>query len=196
MSKVILIPVHPDTCSNILNEIATILIRKFKVEVGTKVYVYCTVGNYDLFEDIATHKFILQKNSSGYSCAINNTNLNGKVVASFVVSKCDVIKHTNLPSTINNNNVLKKACISDESYLKYAKSKSLYALHISQLKIFDRPKELKEFEKWVDCAKLSSKAPKCLACPYSYMEDDGLVACARPVIKKAPQSFVYVEELK
>lgn len=66
--------------------------------------------------------------------------------------------------------------------------RTFYTLHISDLKIYDKPKELSEFR--TPC-KVPIKTT-CSGCGYAstYME-----YCTRPCITRPPQSWCYVEEL-
>ena len=68
---------------------------------------------------------------------------------------------------------------------KLGKGKSLYGLHIGDLKIYDKPKELNEFRK---LCKIN--LPMCDRCEY-YSTWNG--RCEN--ITRAPQSWCYVEEL-
>lgn len=42
---------------------------------------------------------------------------------------------------------LQKACLTEEEFKRYGNGKTLYGWHISDLKIYDKPKELSEFRK-------------------------------------------------
>lgn len=60
-----------------------------------------------------------------------------------------------------------------------------YGWHITDLRIYDVPRELSEFERPYECDKCDAKwASECNAC-----HDDGK-------IKRAPQSWCYVEEVQ
>lgn len=69
----------------------------------------------------------------------------------------------------------------------YGQDKPLYGWHISDLKIYGKPKELNEFIK--PC--LYGGSP-CKVCEY-YSDYSG--EC-RNIITRSPQSYVYVEEVK
>ena len=77
------------------------------------------------------------------------------------------------------------ACMDGFDTEKYAKDKILYGWHISDLKIYDTPRELGEFERPYECGECNAKwASECNAC---YEENK---------IKRAPQSWCYVEAME
>ena len=75
--------------------------------------------------------------------------------------------------------LLDKTCLTEEELFDYIGGGSGYAIHISQLEIFDRPKELWEFDKCVLTEDLS--------------HDNIIFIHQRYKITKAPQNFCYVE---
>lgn len=87
--------------------------------------------------------------------------------------------------------VKKETCLTLEQIIDYVgDSKNAYGWHISNLVIYDEPKELSEF-----CA-----IKKCNSCKQSGYESSACIydeKCEVPTpIKKAPQSWCYCEELK
>lgn len=83
---------------------------------------------------------------------------------------------------------IKKSCIPKVDLNKYgANVQCLYAWHISDLKIYDKPRELSEFIK--PCPYGDSP---CQVCEY-YSDYSG--EC-RNIITRPPQSYMRVEELK
>ena len=113
--------------------------------------------------------------------------INGKVVASFVVSECEEIKMLKKYVGTYTDYQLQNACIDMNEAKRYSKKKPLFAWHISQLKIFDRPKEIKDF---VSVNKCNINCP--LDAPYECKTKRCIQYCR---ITKAPQSYCYVEEL-
>lgn len=82
----------------------------------------------------------------------------------------------------------------------YGKGKTLYGWHISDLKIYDRPKELSEFNA---VCRYINEDKSChfrkVMCPYQqfdYNEDGSIniVECSRVIIRP-PQSWQYIEDL-
>lgn len=77
-------------------------------------------------------------------------------------------------------------CLTYEEVKAYAKGKNLYGWHISDLKIYDTPKELGEFRK---CAYPKQK------CLDEKCEHWGYCGCGN-VVARPPQSWCYVDEVK
>ena len=97
-------------------------------------------------------------------------------------------------------------CHSEATGLKcselenYGEGKPLYGLHISDLKIYDKPKELREFSPICsyknDDGSCQYRKVDCLYQQRDYNTDGSvnLVTCGKS-ITRAPQSWQYVEEL-
>ena len=193
MSKSILLSIRPEWVEKILNGEKTIEVRKqFPKDYVGWVYIYCTKD----------YKKILFENG-GYGWRLNTWNKNknvittnnGKVVARFW---CDKVETISLPytyfgtnkwvscenertlqtETIDEQELLKKSCISEEQIYKYLNFKKSpkqvgYAIHISKLEIFDEPRELSEFNYWKDKSEYG--------CWYENK------------LTKAPQNYCYIE---
>ena len=96
-------------------------------------------------------------------------------------------------------NFLTAACLSEEEVVRYRENlpyyKPLYGLHISDLKIYGKPKELSEFIS-------PSKAKKCvdycvngICSNLGYEELCGAIRrCEYKKITRPPQNYIYVEE--
>jgi len=149
--KAVLIATHPKWCEKICHEIGkdkngkpiyekTIEVRKTKPSIPTpfKVYIYET---YDKkYDDIGIcwekGKFFV------HGCK--------KVIGEFVCE--DVIllefqKFTLYDTYINLEKYKKEMCLSSRQVFEYGCGKNLYGWRISDLKIYDMPKELSEFYK-------------------------------------------------
>ena len=107
----------------------------------------------------------------------------GKVLGEFV---CDGIVQL-----FENFYDLQRSCLSWEEIQVYAKGKSLYGWHISDLKIYDKPKELKDI-----ATRCTVKS--CIGCEHYDLGDyynppecrvEGFKPITRP-----PQSWCYIEE--
>ena len=125
-------------------------------------------------------------------------NLNRKVIGEFV---CDEITYLGNVSTDpwcaligdvhewHKQLVTKYACLTEEELLKYG---GKYAWHISNLVIYDKPRELSEF--YNECEK-----PECDDCPHLHFENtpnsyEGWCEFDEKIpIKRPPQSWCYVE---
>lgn len=98
--------------------------------------------------------------------------------------------------TMLNNDDLKEMCLSAQELFDYiGVGKHLYAWHISDLKIYDKPRELSEFNR--PCVSPTHDCEDCIKgkTPYTwgFDEDKGTIFCTRK-IKRPPQSWCYVEE--
>ena len=93
-----------------------------------------------------------------------------------------------------------------KKYVGYGDGK-FYAWHISELKIYDKPKELGEFISTVKCKKFEDYMMECDYNCRSYHAYSSLTACGmeddsecmsngHKPITRAPQSWCYVEDLE
>ena len=83
---------------------------------------------------------------------------------------------------------LRKSCLTYEEISNYLKGKKGYAWHISNLVVFDRPKELGEFKHY--------NKPSCDGCPFQYSIECDYhreVECDDIPLIKAPQSWQFIE---
>jgi len=165
--KSIILSIQPKYVAKILSGEKTIEVRKVipQCETPFKVYVYCTKaklknGKYlylnplekrkdlGITEDWIPLESFLTINGgtiNEFDCSL----LNGKVVAEFIVNKVTNITHKGFvnPEFLEQE-LFQKSCLSTEEFFKYSDNykKDLYGFHISDLKIYDKPKELGEFK--------------------------------------------------
>ncbi|MDE6504850.1 MAG: hypothetical protein K2L42_03170 [Clostridia bacterium] len=169
--KSVLISIQPKWCERIASGKKTIEVRKTapKLKTPFKCYIYCT-GNKDA--QYLVRKDGIIQNLYCYDVVKNNLGvLNCKVIGEFV---CDGIVQI-----FENFYDLQRSCLSWEEIQAYAKGKPLYGWHISDLVIYDKPKELGEFKKGY-----SNETKGAWAADYSQYP----VWLTRP-----PQSWCYVE---
>lgn len=203
--KSVLISIQPKFCELIANGKKTIEVRKTrpKIETPFKCYIYCTKPKYD-HEDFITVNAGTEKAVAFYG--------GGKVIGEFI---CDTIYPIEVfrNGTIRNWNYynLSKSCLSFDEMAEYiGRPKTVdgchtgYGWHISDLVIYDEPKKLTAFMK--PCNKGDFPCGLCehfgykLTRQIDYVKDKAVVvgtktrACTNWV-KKAPQSWCYVEEL-
>lgn len=144
--KSVLISIQPKWCELIASGKKTVEVRKTrpKLETPFKCYIYCTSSN--------VHECLMQ-NEGGvkliYACnyktaiPIGGNISNGKVIGEFVCACMTGLKADNIVQAYYNNT--KDTCLTDEEIKKYANGGKLYYWHISDLVIYDEPKELGEF---------------------------------------------------
>lgn len=160
----------------------TIEVRKTKPNLTTpfKCYIYETKAIYK---------------PSGSHCLFQGR---GKVIGEFV---CDEITGGFWIAPFSDY-LQSQSCLSYDEVCDYANGKPIFAWHISDLKIYDKPKELSEFvmPSKIGCC----NEGKCKGCKWLDMgngfniEDD----CFAPFdtdeykpLRRPPQSWCYVERL-
>lgn len=157
-------------------------------EVPFKAYIYETKGQYVKFTHGAHTKY-------GYG--------RGKVIGEFICDKVDKImtlQHTyynflGVPLATTTeyciwNDDLPQMCLTKKEIEEYGKGKTLYGWHISDLKIYDKPKELGDFKKHCHYKDRNSY---CLANECEYYSDWTGICCNW--VERPPQSWMYVEDL-
>ena len=128
--KAILMSIQPKWCELIANGTKTIEVRKTAPkEVPFKVYIYQTKKHwiYKLLPWLAKWQ--------------------AKVVGEFICDKVNFVKYEGSRYIINNdlaytNGIAVKSCLGYSDMYKYLRNKNGFALHISDLKIYNKPKNL------------------------------------------------------
>lgn len=191
-------------------------IQKLIDEQGfADIYVYCTKDE-ELYKFSWNKTWWYEnfKHFTDMGCdqahAIDSDNLNGKVLFKFRCYKVEKIKlpytlfgtnewvkceaqRTLQTETLDEKDLLKLSCLKDIDFYTYLNFKNSpnnvgCAIHISDLEIFDRPKELSEFK--------VKKTYICKNCPPKYQYGVCLKDCTETLsLTKAPQNFCYVEVL-
>ena len=154
--KAIMLSIQPKWTAKILNGEKTIEIRKkFPKDYVGWVYIYVTKEKDKheicIYDNPIEHRIMcsryhfLDNGEEARIALFNPRYIKGKVVARFW---CDKVEHY-VKSIYNGKRcdykeLLKKSCIDGYDLVEYC-NLTFYALYISQLKIFDKPKELSEF---------------------------------------------------
>ena len=183
MAKAVLISIRPEWVEKILSGKKTLEVRRNrpKLETPFKCYIYCT--------------------NSGV--AMGMWGKHGKVVGEFTCDNIETYNYDYCPHPeigmdydcgdswweIDDED-LKSACLTEEKFLYYAfGSEAMYGWHISKLEIYDTPKVLSKFRRICD------KGCRCEGCA-RYWGNGGNCGIESLRIKRPPQSWCYVEELK
>jgi predicted transcriptional regulator len=161
MSKCVLLSIRPQYCELIANGKKTIEVRKSrpKLETPFKCYIYCTAPKkfYKISEHMATSAEYLHlcdgkvTMSDGFEFfgREDYEGLNRKVIGEFVCDDIDEISvHYDTLYCVKNSqpNKLSQMCLTIDEVKQYLKDKNLgYNWHISDLQIYDKPRELNEF---------------------------------------------------
>ena len=180
MSKAVLISIKPKWVEKIAQGKKTIEVRRTAPkEVPFKCYIYMTQGKY--------------KDLGLYSEGIYQNRM--KVIGEFI---CDrVIEWKYLPDDVFPSWLRmyyisvddgEKTCLSYREIEEYGKGKTLYGWHISDLKIYDKPKELNEF--CIPCKTNCEDCKKPLF--YDCWKEKGKIK----VVTHPPQSYMFVEEVE
>lgn len=200
--KEVLISIQPKWCELIANGTKTVEVRKTKPKLNTpfKCYIYCTKEKQQYLQSRSNMFFYLEsKDFIGGHGAGLYTRLNGKVIGEFLCNETTRIAHCGYDNRrielniVDENLTIKKL---DEGFLsrcqlsysdieKYANGGDVYGWHISDLVIYDEPKNLSEFKKinrecWY--ADLGLAKRDCLECKNE--------EC---YVSRPPQSWCYVE---
>ena len=143
MSKAVLTSIRPQWCEKIASGEKIIEVRKTrpKMETPFKCYIYCTNG-----ETVRMPPRAYRKNIDG-SIVYKQEIMNGKVIGEFVCDQIDTLLPANEPYGIYNidDDYVFQTCLEYGALWDYGNGQTLYGWHISNLKIYDEPKELGEF---------------------------------------------------
>ena len=180
--KSVLISIRPKWTEKIANGEKTIEVRKTAPqEVPFKCYIYETKGQYVKFTHGAHTKY-------GYG--------RGKVIGEFICDKVYSIKNRGSSFSVADeeqsvtNEIARQSCLYYDDMVSYFGNKDGFGWHISDLKIYDKPKELSEFRKPCPYGDLP-----CWICPSCDKdENDNLIQCFNTV-SRPPQSWQYIEDL-
>ena len=192
MSKAVILSIRPTWCEKIASDEKTIEVRKTRPKLKTpfKCYIYCTVerAGYDalwVLDAPTREKYSFLALSAYLENPKGANKGNGKVIGEFT---CDRIYEL-APFNHAPDDVEKQACLTREEIVNYLNGTG-YGWHISNLKIYDTPKELIEFHTWKKCKSCSKSGYESTACIY---DENCMIPAA---ITKAPQSWCYVEAIK
>nr|DAH39634.1 MAG TPA: hypothetical protein [Caudoviricetes sp.] len=190
MSKAVLISIRPQWCEKIVNGEKTIEVRKTRPKLQTpfKCYIYCTMDHPYISVSCAELDKLNYRTNTVGRC-------NGKVIGEFV---CDCVTPLynvcmddwkRLAGGLHNieKELVNQACLTEAKLHTYAGGKNCFAWHISDLRIYDTPRDLGEFKT------LCRVDADCCACPYYNYTKMG---CDGRVIGRPPQSWCYVDDLQ
>ena len=181
MSKAVLISIRPEWAEKIASGEKTIEVRKTRPNLPTpfKVYLYVTAG------------------SLSYKCPngmIAHCNGGREVIGEFVCDRIVDAFWDNVPDAItrevtgSNLEVLDGSCLSDDEIYAYDGTWEygyVYGWHISDLRIYDKPRQLVDFSR--PCSRAN--------CDERFWVDTCKKCATDRRIKRPPQSWMYVEEM-
>lgn len=203
MPKAVLLSIKPKYCEFIANGKKTIEVRKTRPRLKPpfKCYIYCTQGD-KLWVTTERKRFfcngkvasIINAKDVG-GCYLGNS----KVIGEFVCDRIDTYDDNTISAFSSENYVswndfdLNRACIHPQDFEDYANGKWLYGWHISDLVIYDMPKELGRFWKAGKCPIVAAEN----GCAYEYYCFRlGQTNICGETLTWPPQSWCYVEEVQ
>lgn len=190
--KSVLISIQPKWCELIASGKKMVEIRKNKPKIETpfKVYIYATWNG-------KSTDILLKEGNTLFVADYRNQSkrASGKVIGEFVCDQIDEIgyspeMHGKYISDIDDIHYV--SCVDFEQMFDYLADGYGYGWHISDLVIYNEPKELREFKRVCD--------GNCQSCQYAIWQTNGwayepyIVDC-KP-ITRPPQSWCYVEEVE
>lgn len=189
MSKAVMMSLRPKWCEKIASGEKTIEVRKTKPKLATpfKAYLYVTAGN------------LSYRCPNGMICHCNGGRA---VIGEFVCNKVDwitrigfsgfpvpsrysICSHSNM-SVLPINDLLYAARLTYPELANYLAGGEGYGWHISDLLIYDQPRELSEFQRATD---------PCDFCHAEYTWECTDCKKFGGNIKRPPQSWCYVEAM-
>ena len=177
--KSVMLSIRPKWCEKIVNGKKTFEVRKTrpKLQIPFMCYIYCTMEHpYISVSCGELDKLNYRTNTVG--------RCNGKVIGEFT---CDRIYEL-APINHAPDDVEKQACLTREEIVNYLKGTG-YGWHISDLLIYDQPRELTAFRR------LCPNDLYCEACAM-YSNNNGICNNGALTLRRPPQSWCYVEESK
>ena len=195
MGRSVMISVKPRFCDLIAREKKKIEVRKTrpKTEIPFKCYIYCTRAKRS--EKLYSNGTVIVKDtrklldpSVRYPGSKIFQRWNGKVIGEFI---CDTIitDHTFGHDPLFNA----LSCMNDAEIASYCTANEMYGWHISDLTIYDKPKDLSDFYK--PCVYGEESDVSCFLCDKSGYRPDMHIDCFNKVTRP-PQSWCYAEEEK
>lgn len=207
--KAVLLSIRPEWCQKIFGGEKTIEVRKTvpNLETPFTVYVYQTKIKFKVKNWQENFQSIVFTPNGGVEEG------NGKVIGSFVCDKHEVFDSAwsewaygcapyDVPCAMpmSEERAIKickeYGCMSLDDIVKYFGDEDWTAhfWHITEPKLFDKPKMVTEFAVYGRCAQECSEYDICM----KYDSEETRVECpdfAKAPLKRAPQSWCYVEEI-
>lgn len=197
--KSVLISIHPKWCDLIASGKKTIEVRRTRPNIETpfKCYVYETKARSDMptFVDEDGHVLYTGR---------------GQVIGEFICDNVFLLRPytydggsadleqrkliQTFEGSSKDNEILSATCLSQDEIFDYIGVDNYgYGWHISDLKIYDKPRELSEFGRGCDAEHINEI--HCRDCKKLVSFDDCCEVMCKP-LNRPPQSWCYVEELQ
>ena len=185
--------------------------KKFPKNYRGWVYIYVTKALPLLLKNKDRDKIFINKLKAVEKDDLDRfphiQKFNGKVVARFWCDNIDEYYRgfnlepnpiTGIHDSIANSRLIEESCLTYDEICEYSESNKLsfFAIHISKLELFDKPKPLSDFmpRKWDKCGvKDKNGLYQCHKCPHAIHYGHGFGDCGYAPLKRPPQSWQYVE---
>lgn len=177
----VLLSIKPKYCELIASGAKTIEVRKTapKLNQDFKCYIYQT-KNPEYCRDLQAIGEI------DHALAVESSS--GKIIGEFI---CDGIidLHDHGAAFIAITDIdLKGCCLNYNQLHNYANGKTLFGWHISNLIIYDEPKELNEFKRY-------NRTEENSPCAHTKWLYEPCETCKECNLIRPPQNWCYVEEI-
>ena len=195
--KAMILVLTPEEGANLLNGDLSILARKkFPSDYVGWVYTYVTKDkDHDLFVENGKYQAYFRHNRKMHSKRLGQEPLNGKVIAKFWCDKVEEIIFSfsgMYTKSINHNELLKLSCLTNEELEKHLPISNGKAIHVTDPKPFDEPKEISEFYK-LGAWKVYEEQ---LDSSYIKRTEQEIMKSLGQVLTSAPRNgWCYVEEI-
>lgn len=192
--KAVLISIRPEWVEKIVRGKKTIEVRKTKPSIPTpfKCYIYCCK---------ARSQWRYSEGEIVYA--------QQHVIGEFICDKVMFLTPLGLRGFEMHEEILKMMCLTNDDLNAYGGLKTLYGWHITDLKIYDKPKALWQFYK-CDAKSFKELNDTGEICDYCQYSSHGLYLCKGRfcdetyeayldknfTLTRPPQSWMYVEELE
>lgn len=136
MNKAVLISIRPEWCKLIASGRKTVEVRKNEPKLSKpfKCFIYCTMPNPTHQKDVVE---------------IAGKRINGKVWAEFTCFNIESFTTDYRQDEEQTMRLSKKSCVSYEDLAEYEQNAHcLFGWHISDLMVYDTPRDLHEFSRF------------------------------------------------
>lgn len=183
MSKAVMLSIRPKWCEKIVNGDKMIEVRKTRPKMNTpfKCYIYCTLQGCNEFFRVDLGRDVAKWNRGKWA------DRKGNVIGEFTCDRIDRLAPANEPYGIYDidDDYVLQTCLENGALWDYGHGTPLYGWHISDLRIYDAPRELTEFRR---------SCPNdlyCEACAM-YSNNNGICNNGALPLRRPPQSWCYV----
>lgn len=204
MSKAVMLSIRPKWCEKIVSGEKTIEVRKTRPKMNTpfKCYIYCTKDKHLAFMQNRFGTKLIACMDAETAIPVGGAVGNGNIVGEFT---CDRIYELETKAHggsyyvrgedwLTACEVAQQSCLTLKDMHDYLHAQTGYGWHITDLRIYDAPRELGEF--WRDCPEYSELSTNCWTCENvcGGGDETDCNTDGRRYLRRAPQSWCYVEE--